>query len=177
MNIYRSLFLIGALVQWSLGGQSALTTTYQPLDGLAKAGIMIAPVVCHHWYANSSSSAVDLIAVRNVPPTDNPTQATEDLNLASACGVKFSTSDLGVQPITPMITMDATAFLIPKRFSHPKEEIVRASLECLRLCLPDVLQTTPVTLKCNENDKEWMQKIVAEFNTEPRSKVFYVSRL
>jgi hypothetical protein len=76
-----------------------------------------------------------------------------------------------------MITMDATAFLIPNRFSHPKEEIVRASLECLRLCLPEVLQTTPVTLKCKENDKEWMQKIVAEFNAQPRTKVFYVSRL
>lgn len=177
MNIYRSVFLIGALVQWSGGGQSALTTTYQPLDGLAKAGILIAPVVCHHWYANSASSSVDLIAVRNVPPTDNPTQATEDLNLASVCGVKFSTCDLGVQTITPMITMDATEFQVPKRFSHPKEEIVRASLECLRLCLPEVLRKTPVTLKCNEENKEWMQKIVAEFNAQPRTKVFYVSRL
>ncbi len=166
-----------ALVQWAAGGQSALTTTYQPLDGLAKAGIMITPVVCHHWFANSASSAVDLIAVRNVPPTDNPAQANEDLNLASVCGLNFSTCDLGVKPITPMITMDATAFQVPKRFSNPKEEIFRASLECLRLCLPDVLRTTPVTLKCNEENKAWMQKIVAEFNAQPRTKVFYVSRL
>lgn len=177
MNAYRSLCLIGVLVQCAVGGQSALTTTYQPLDNLGEAGIVISPVVCHHWFANSSSSAVDLIAVRNVPPTDNPAEATEDLNLASVCGVKFSTCDLGVQRITPMITMDATGFLVPERFSHPKEEIVRACLECLRRCLPKVLRTTPVTLKCKENDREWMQKIIAEFNAQARSKPFYVSRI
>lgn len=173
MKLHRGIFLMGSLVQLALGGESALTTTYQPLDGLGKAEIVISPVVCHHWYANSASSAVDLIGVRNVPPTDNLTQATEDLNLASVCGVKFSTCDLGVQRITPMITMDASKFLVPERFSHPKEEVVRACLECLRLCLPEVLRTTPVTLKCKEEDKEWMQKIISEFNAHPRSRPFY----
>jgi hypothetical protein len=86
----------------------------------------------------------------------NPTQATEDLNLASVCGVKFSICNLGVQPIASMITIDATAFLISKRSSHPKEEIVRAILEYLRLCLPEVLRTTPATLNFKKNDKEWL---------------------
>ena len=175
MNIHRITILICILVRSAVAGESALTTTYQPLDGLGSGRIAIVPVTCHHWYSHSASSAVDLIATRNVPPTDNPAEAHKDLNLASVCGVKFTTSDLGAQGVTPMITMDASGFILPKRFAHPKEEIIRASLECLRLCIPEKLRTTPVTLKCKDADKEWISKIVSEFNVQPRTKVFYVA--
>jgi hypothetical protein len=71
-----------------IAGESALTTTYQPLDGLGSGVVTVVQVTCHHWNAMSSvGSAIDLIDVRNVPPTDNPTQATQDLNLASRCGL------------------------------------------------------------------------------------------
>jgi hypothetical protein len=86
MNIPRMLVVIGSLFQAALAGESALTTTYQPLNGLRAGTIAIVEVTCHHWHASSASSAVDLIAVRNVPPTDVPKMATDDLNLASPNG-------------------------------------------------------------------------------------------
>ena len=55
----------------AIAGESALTTTYQPLDGLGTGVITVVQVICHHWNAMSSvGSAIDLIDIRNVPPTD-----------------------------------------------------------------------------------------------------------
>jgi len=157
-------------------GESALTTTYQPLAGLGLGNVVVVQVTCHHWYANSASSAVNLIHVRNVPPTDQPELATADLNLASRCGLKFSTNDLGAVGSDPMILFDATKFDASKARGFPKEDIVRASLECLRRCLPEQLKNTKVTLKSREADQEWISKIVAEFDSAPRDQPFFGSR-
>ena len=157
-------------------GESALTTTYQPLAGLGSGKVAIVQVTCHHWYANSAGSAIDLIDVRNVPPTDNPKEATEDLNLASICGLELSTNDLGAEAAVPMILLDATQFDDSKSGGYDKEDIVRASLECLRRCLPHKLTTTKVTLKCKDSDKEWLSTIVTQFNSAPRDRVFYGPR-
>ncbi|RYD32831.1 MAG: hypothetical protein EOP87_12135, partial [Verrucomicrobiaceae bacterium] len=97
--------VLGACSLPALAGESALTTTFQPLDTLGGGGIAIVPVICHHWYSSSASSPVDLIAAVNVPPTDNPAEAKEDLNLASVCGVKFSTSDLGDDDVPLKVTI------------------------------------------------------------------------
>jgi hypothetical protein len=43
----------------------------------------------------------------------------------------------------------------------------------LRRCLPEKLLKTPVTLKCNDADREWMSKIVTDFNAHDRAKVFW----
>lgn len=155
------------------GGESALTTTYQPLDGLGSGEIAIIQVTCHHWYSQSASSAVDLIYRRNVPPTDNPKEATEDLNLASRCGLKFSTNDLGVAGSDPMILFDASHFDASKSGGYDKEAIIRASLECLRRCAPAKLVATKVTLKCKDEDRKWLSVIVDQFNSAPRDKPFY----
>lgn len=175
----KSLLIAGLssiFLHCAFGGQSALETTFQPLAGASKSEIEIVSVTCLHWYAGSASSGVDLIGVRNVPPTDNPKEANEDLNLASICGVKFSTSDLGVEDAPPQLTLDATKFAVPERFSgFSKESVIRACLECLRLCTPDKLEKTPVTLLCGEADKEWVSKIVNEFNASDRSKAFFPS--
>lgn len=174
----KDYLIMGVLVlftQVAMAGESTLTTTYQPLAGLGSGGITIVPVTCHHWYSHSASSAVDLIAVKNVPPTDNPSQATDDLNLASVCGIRFSTSDLGAIGVPLEITLDLSKFMIPKRYAYPREEIVRSSLECLRRCLPKKLFKTPVTLKASNPDKKWMSMIVDEFNSHDRSKVFPTS--
>lgn len=160
----------------TLAGESALTTTYQPLDGLGSGEVTVVQVTCHHWYANSVGSAVDLIHVRNVPPTDNPKKATANLNLASRCGLKFSTNDLGDPDAKPMILFDATRFDESKSGGYEREEIVRASLECLRRCLPPVLTNTKVTLKCKDSDKSWLTAIVDQFNASPRDKEFFESR-
>lgn len=164
------------LVHAVTASESALTTTYQPLNGLGAGGVHVIQVTCHHWYANSASSAIDLIHRRNVPPTDNPERATADLNLASVCGLRFSTNDLGAVGSEPWIVLDATRFDGSKVDVSLKEDVIRASLECLRRCLPDRLMATKVTLKCQDRDKEWMSKIVAEFDAAPRDKPFYVAK-
>lgn len=162
-----------ALAHFAAAGESALTTTYQPLGGLGSGRIQIVPVTCHHWYCHSGASAVDLIDVPNVPPTDHPKQAKENLNLASACGVGLSTSDLG-DPGAPLgITIDLTGFSVTKRFGHPREDIVRACLECLRRAMPEKLIGTPVTLKASDADLPWADPIVKEFNKHDRKKVFF----
>jgi hypothetical protein len=167
--------IIGALfMQLAFAGESSLTITYQPLDGLSSDSIQIAQVTCHDWYASSGMpTQIGLISAPNVPPTNNPKEAVEDLNLASVCGVKFETSDLGDPKAALGLTLDASKFRVPKRFSHPQEQILRACLECLRRCLPDKLRKTPVTLKCDDVDRERMTKVVADFNAHDRAKVFW----
>jgi hypothetical protein len=157
-------------------GHSELRTSYQPLDGLDSAQIKVVQVTCHHWHANSANSAVDLIHLPNVPPTDNPADANMDLNLASICGIRFSTHDLGALGAEPMITFDATKLDLSKADHHPREDLIRAALECLRLCLPPELMSTKVTLRCREADREWLSMIVSEFDSAPRDKPFHTAR-
>lgn len=155
-------------------GESALTTTYQPLDGLGSGRVTVVPVTCHQYYAGSGvGSAVDLIHLRNVPPTDHPAEANQDLNLASRCGLKFSTNDLGLAKAPPKVVFDALKFDASKGRGYQKEEIVRASLECLRRCLPGKLKTTRVTLLCRPADRKWLGKMVLEFNAASKDLIFF----
>lgn len=156
-------------------GQSALTTTYQALTNPSSERIWIVPVTCHHWYCSSASSSVDLIGVKNVPPSDMPDQAKEDLNLASICGIDFATCDLGAAAVVPEVTMDISQLHMPKCYMDQRSEVIRACLECLRRCLPEVVAKTPVTLKGLDHDKEWIAAIVKEFNAHDRSKPFFIS--
>jgi hypothetical protein len=168
--------LVAALIlaHAAFAGESSLTVTYQPLDGLGSGSIHIAQVTCHDWYSHSGQTTqLGLISAPNVPPTNNRKEATENLNLASVCGLGFGSSDLGDTKATLELTMVATGFNVPERFGHPREDIIRASLECLRLCLPERLKKTAVTLTCREADKPWMEKIVSEFNAHDRTKVFF----
>lgn len=173
MNSLRLLLLGWFIPLIGLAGESALTMTYQPLSGLGSGRVIVVPVACHHWYAHSGASAVDLIGLKNVPPTDNAEQATFDLNLASVIGLRFGTNDLGAVGSEPMILLDASELIANDPYEHPRAEVVRASLECLRRCLPEQLLKTPVTLKCKPDDKEWLSKLVDEFNSHPRSKPFF----
>lgn len=172
-----SLIILGWLGIWAHGagaGESSLTATFQPLDGLGSGRIVIAAVTCHDWHAHSGPvTAVALISAVNVPPTNNRKEATRDLNLASVCGVRFSTSDLGAFEAPLELTMDVTRFAVPERFGHPKEEVIRACLECLLRCLPEKLMRTPLTVKAAEENQAWVGDIVREFNAHDRSVVFY----
>jgi hypothetical protein len=157
----------------AMGGESSLTITYQPLYGLGSGEITISQVTCHDWFSHSgAATAIGLISAANIPPTNNPKEATENLNLASVCGVRFYASDIGDPQAALGLTLDATKFVIPKRFDHPRENIIRSCLECLRLCLPEKLRDTPVTLKAADSDKSWLSEIVCEFNAHDRRKVF-----
>ena len=173
--LFISVLIAMTLAVW--GGESALTITYQPLDGLGSGEITISQVTCHDWNSHSGlATAIGLISVPNVPPTNNPAKATVNLNLASVCGVYFSASDIGDPRAALGLTLDASKFTIPKMYELPREDIIRASLECLRLCLPDKLRETPVMLEAAASDKEWLSKIVGEFNAHDRRKVFYTPR-
>lgn len=172
----KHLIAVLVLVRVAVAGESSLTMTYQPLDGLGSSTIHIIQVACHDWYSHSGyPTAIGLISAPNVPPTNNPKEATEDLNLASSCGLRFGASDIG-DPKAPLkITMDASKFEIPRRFEHDRVQVLRACLECLRLTLPDKLRATPLTLVCAESNREWMTKIISEFNTHDRSIPFFKS--
>ena len=174
MNHSLTICVLIAMTRAVFGGESSLTTTYQPLDGLGSGAITISQVTCHDWFSHSgTATAIGLISARNVPPTNNPKMATEDLNLASVCGVHFYASDVGDPKAALELGMSVRNFVIPKRFGHPRENIIRSCLECLRLCLPEKLRHTPVTLDAADADKPWLSEIVREFNAHDRRKVFY----
>lgn len=169
----RLCLIVAWFIQPLFAGESCLTMTYQPLDGLGSGSIHIVQVACYDWYATSGmATQIGLISVPNVPPTNNRKEATEDLNLASICGVRFEASDIGDPQFAPGLTLDATKFAVPTRFSHSPENVLRASLECFRRCLPDKLRNTPVILKCGDADRGWMSNVVFEFNAHDRAKVF-----
>jgi hypothetical protein len=174
MNLSVTIAVLVAMTGALLGGESSLTITYQPLDGLGSGEITISQVTCHDWHSHSGqATSIGLISAPNVPPTNNPKEATENLNLASVCGVRFGTSDIGDPKAALELAIDVTKFVIPKRFGHPRENIIRACLECLRRCIPDKLRRTPLTLKASDADKPWVNEIVREFNDHDRTKVFY----
>ncbi len=152
-------------------GESMLSTTFQPLDGLGSGTIKIVEVTCHDWYGMSGQpTGIGLISAPNIPPTNSSKEAKENLNLASACGLRFSCGDIDT---VSELALDATAFSVPPRFGHSPEHILRASLECLRRCLPGKLRRTAVTLKSTEANREWMGKVITEFNAHDRAKVFF----
>jgi len=153
------------------GGESVLTTTFQPLDGLGSGTIVIVPVTCRNWHGMSGQPArIGLIAAPNVLPGNAPAEAAADLNLASVCGLRFACSDVEA---ARELTLDATAFAMPTRFVHRRDHIIRACLECLRRCLPDALRDTPVVLKRSAADAEWIDPIMKEFNVHDRRRVFF----
>lgn len=172
--ITSTLCAVLATTCFALADASGLTTTYQPLDGLDVGRIEITKVTCRDGYAASGTpTAIGLISVPNVPPTNEP-NAKENLNLASACGLQFIYFD---NEAIVEVRLDAHAFAIPTRFDdYSREDILRASLECLRLCLPDSLRAKPLILQAKEADKAWMGKIVAEFNKHNRRKVFFTPK-
>ncbi|MBK1814253.1 hypothetical protein JIN84_01350 [Luteolibacter yonseiensis] len=172
MKLLLAFSLLTAAI--SSGGESSLTTTYQPFFGLGYSRITIAPVICHDWYSHSGqATAIPLISAKNVPPTNNPKEAVEDVNIASRCKVYFYTNDIGDLRVPPEMTMDVASFVVPQGNAYPREEIIRACLECLRRCLPERLVDIPLSLKATDADKEWVSKITEEFNSHDRRKVFF----
>ncbi|MGC6425838.1 MAG: hypothetical protein ACON5H_02440 [Akkermansiaceae bacterium] len=173
IKIISVLFILTTSVL--LGRESELTVTYQPLNGLGSGSIFVSPVTCHQWYASSVAGPVSFISAKNIPPTDNPERANFDINLASATGLNFSTSDLGAPDAPLTMTLDASQFDIGNS-GWDKTEILRASLECLHRCTAEGrLSTVKLAVKLPEKDAQWIEKIVDEFNNHDRSKPFFKS--
>lgn len=154
------------------GTEITIIPTWQPLDGQGNGGIVVSRVPCCNGHAESSTApAIGLISAPNIPPTNDPKRANRDVNLASLCGLVFTTPDLHAEK--PELRLDASAFRLPERGIKDREAIVRATLECLRLTLPKELLGTALTVKVADADKPWLEPIAAEFNKHDRSKVFY----
>ena len=153
----------------AFAGESSLTKTYQPMDGLGAGEITIVEVTCHDWYSHSGQpTAIGLISAKNVPPT-NSKQATEDINLASISHISFGCGD--IDAAEPTLEMTANKFVAAR--GYPKELILRASLECLRRVLPSKLLKTELTFTSSPENHKWMSEIVSEFNNADKSKPFY----
>lgn len=69
--------------------------------------------------------------------------------------------------------MDASKFSIPEGISYSREDIIRASLECLRRSIPKKLASTPVTLIASKSDTKWLKPIVADYNKSDRGSEFF----
>jgi hypothetical protein len=153
----------------ALAGESSLTKTFQPMDGLGAGEIVIVEVTCHDWYSHSGQpTAIGLISAKNVPPT-NSEKATDDINLASLSHLYFGCQD--IEAAIPNLVMAADKFVAAG--GYPKETILRASLECLRRVLPSKLMKTELTFTSSPENREWMNKIVSDFNRADKSKPFY----
>ena len=150
-------------------GESSLTKTFQPMDGLGAGRIVIVDVTCHDWYSHSGQpTAISLISAKNVPPT-NSEKATRDINLASSSRLYFGCQD--IEAAIPDLVIAADKFVAAG--GYPKETILRASLECLRRVLPSKLMKTELTFTSSPENREWMGKIVSDFNRADKSKPFY----
>jgi hypothetical protein len=124
-----------------LAGESSLTKTFQPLDGLGAGEIFIVEMTCHDWNSHSGQpTAICLISEKNVPPT-NSEKAMEDINLASSSHIYFCCQD--IEAAVPNLVMAADKF--EAAGGRPEEAILRASLECLRRVLPAKLLKTELT--------------------------------
>ena len=160
-------FAVGAQL---LAGESMLTRTIPPLDGLGSSEVLIAPVMCYDWYALSGQpTAIGLITAQNIPPTNAPKHA-DDINIASASGVKLSfTEDSTGRGV---VVLDCRALLVPKRFSCTELQAVGATLECLRQVAGPRLDTMSIKATLKPNGQEAIKKLVEGFIKQPKDKPF-----
>lgn len=168
------IFIAAVLGLWmaadSSAGESGLLNTYQPLNGLGSGVIIIEPVTCFVWNMHSGEmNELRYISAKNVPPTFSE-KSSGDLNLASISHLSFDGEKEKGKPLK--LFMDADQF-VATAGGYPREDIVKACLECVRRVLPVKLRNTPLTFSASAENKAWMSKIVDEFNRHDRSKVFY----
>jgi hypothetical protein len=148
-------------------GESGLLRTFQPLGN--SGGISVEAVTCFvSNFHSGGQTPARYISAANVPPNfmDRP---PEDLNLASLSHIYFHCDDPEAKD--SVLSMNAERFSVP--ISYKREDILKASLECLRRVLPPEHIKTELTFTSSPEDREWMGKIIAEFNQCDRSKEFF----
>ncbi|MCF7788898.1 MAG: hypothetical protein K9N47_22425 [Prosthecobacter sp.] len=163
-------FLTAILALWLAAPASATTAalvrTYQPF---AWTSIYIEPVTCYAWNAQTYlGDALRYISAKNIPP-NFAKEPGGDINLASTSHLFFDNDYGSEKPLT--LFMKADEFVITEGYS--REDIVKACLECVRRLLPAKYLKTPLTFSASPENKDWMTKIVDEFNQHDRSKVFF----
>lgn len=160
--------LFCAAAHCARAGESSLTETYQPLNGLGSGEITIAPVTCYDWYSHSGMpTAIRLICVQNIPPTNAP-QPVGNINLAFECGIKLSASES--EPRHVVIVIDCTALQAPEGWDQL--QVVGATLECLRLVMGTRLDAAGIEPLFKDTGQEAIRKLIDEFIKHPKDKPF-----
>jgi hypothetical protein len=142
----------------------------QPLDGMGSGEIIIAPVMCHDWYAHSGlPTAIGLITAKNIPPTNAPKPAG-DINIASASGLVLSFGeDLSRRGV---VTLDCRALRVPQQFGCTESQAVGATLECLRQVAGSKLDAMTVKAMLKPKGQEAIQKVFDAFIKHPKDQPF-----
>ncbi len=152
-------------------GETGVTYSYQVLSGLGEGGARLEKVYCADYYASSGMpTAFQLITAPNIPPTNSP-QPVDDVNLASAAGIKI---DVSVDKSPLKITINATMLTVPERFDTTPENLLRATLEAVRQTA-GLLKTKDyhVEIKARGALEKQAAKLLKAFREHPKSKPFW----
>jgi hypothetical protein len=161
--------LVLAAAAQLFAGESMLTQTIQPLDGMGSGEIVIAPVMCHDWNALSGfPTAIGLITAKNIPPSNAP-KPVGDINIASASGLVLSFEEDSAG--RGVVVLDCRALRVPQQFSCTELQAV-ATLECLRQVAGPKLDTMTVRAMLKPTGQDAIQKIVDAFIKHPKEKPF-----
>ncbi len=172
MKIPYALVLALSFVFPVFAGESGLIRTFQPLDATGAGWISIEQVTCHvSNFEARQVYASEYISASNIPPTFSD-KASGDLNLASTSHIYFDCADSEGKELK--LFMNAEQFVNHRSF--PREEILKASIECLRRVLPTKLLKTELTFSASPGNRAWMEEIVSEFNHCDRSKEFHLTK-
>ena len=169
MKLLLAGFLAVAFSVRLIASESALTRTFQPLDGLGAGEIIIAPVMCYDRYARSGlPTAIGLITARNTPPA-NGNGGTQDVNVASICGLALACEEDGAGRLT--ITLDCRAFSVPTQAGNFTEgQVVGATLECLRRVGGARLDAMTLKVALKPEGQEGIQILFDAFVRQPKDK-------
>ena len=132
--------------------------------------IQIAPVMCHDWNSHAGwFSAIGLITVRNIPPTNAP-KPVEDINLASVFGLKLYYTEDASGHAT--VTINCTALQQPQHVSATDQQTLRATLECLRRVAGEHIHTLHIAYRLKPSGQERLRDIMEAFIKHPKDQPF-----
>ncbi len=151
-------------------GETSLTIVYQPLNGFGSGEITILPVACQDFYSHSGMSRPGFVTRRNLAPSTAPEGPT-DINLASVAGILMS-HDIPERGKDTLHIDCSKAKADPH--GHELGQVFRASLEALRLTLPDVIAKAELKFTIPERMTE-LRRIADEFEKHDKSKPFFQS--
>lgn len=149
-------------------GETSLTVVYQPLNGFGAGDIQIRQVACQDFYSHSGMSVPGLITLPNLAPSTAPKGAS-DINLASVAGIVI---DYTIENDGKHILVIDCSKAKADALGFELNDVFRATLEALRLTVPEVLPKAEFKFDIPE-DKAELRKIADEFLKHDKSKPFF----
>jgi hypothetical protein len=116
-----------------LATENALTHVYRPLESLG-GGIRVTRVPRINGLAIPESD-ISSVAMPFRALQTSVGAPVNDSNLASLYGIKLSSEDLK-EDYRYRVDLDVRGMKQPERFSYTRQEVVEATLMCLRLMFP-----------------------------------------